>query len=147
MTASWVEAKGSLNANDPPGGGWATHVLSRPEDLRIGIKGIRLLLEGCGILFALPKQQMVTINLSGVTVPVDIVFISNTNEIIKIYRRVQPNPARQYTCFAKYILITQSGETEKELEKYRKVTITPANNLAIVESGIELGVIGAVYYG
>lgn len=74
----------SINGNQ-----WSVSIASTYAELTTGLRGVTSLAAGTGILFVLPSAQEVSVDTTGMSFALDIIFISD-DTVIEVARNVPP---------------------------------------------------------
>ncbi len=68
-----------------------TKVLKTPDEMRKGLMHVKELAENSGMLFLFEKPQIANMWMKDTFIPLDMIFINERNEIIKIIENAKPN--------------------------------------------------------
>lgn len=90
---------------------WTCTVARSPQDLASGLSNIESMLPSVGILFVMPSEQIVSVNMELMLFPLDILFIDSDLKVIEIAANVEPLSSFASSLSCKYFLEVNAGET------------------------------------
>ena len=92
-------------------------VVSSNKDIEKGLMGVKYLNQREGMLFDFKKEQIARIWMSGMNIPIDIIFLSKDYKINKLINKA--NPCKKIDCSiysainTKYVLELKAGMIDK----------------------------------
>jgi len=91
---------------------WLVSLASSPWELTQGLGGIPEIPHATGMLFNMGFEQIVHVTTVPMLFPLDIAFLSETLEVIEVYRNIQPGYLVTSTSPARYFLEVNAGELD-----------------------------------
>lgn len=96
---------------------WSVVVATTYTELTTGLSGMSELTPGAGMLFDMGSDQnYISVNMSGMLFPLDIIFINSTAGVVGVLRNVQPGDEVYFQAGvalgARLFLEVNAGEAE-----------------------------------
>ncbi len=106
---------------------WECSVASTTEELLTGLSQVESIPAGTGMLFILPREQIVNITTEYMLFPLSVIFISEDVYVTEMAPMLPPGGGGITTLPCRYFLEVNAGEAEG---------ITPGDPVNIVLSGV-----------
>lgn len=108
-------------------------LVSSDKDMKAGLSGKPQLKEGHGMLFYFGNEQEVTMNMGGMKYPIDMVFINDNDEVVKV-ATMQEDSKDITVKDVLFVLEVNSGEAEG-LEGEEVIHIQNLSNIVVKRQG------------